>query len=147
MKKMLVLCHGNTCRSPMAEGYLKKMFEDIGKPVHVESAGFLSVKKPLPSHHYAVRVMSDRRIDISRHKSRCIKGLDLFAYDFILVMNGDQKKQLLEKYGLSPDDVIILNFPNGIENPNGKDLNAYYACSETLYFSTMRVGNMLLNIL
>ena len=66
MKKILVLCTGNSCRSQMAEGFLKSL------GFNVQSAG-------IESHginKYAVQVMSELNIDISSSKCiRCIKKL------------------------------------------------------------------------
>jgi len=63
MNKILVVCTGNACRSPMAEGFLRKeLFQNEG--FIVKSAGISAVDgmKPTP---YAVDVMKDEGIDIS----------------------------------------------------------------------------------
>jgi arsenate reductase len=63
MTKVLFLCIGNSCRSQMAEGFLRQ----IGKGRYeVYSAGTV----PRPLHPLAVRVMQEKNIDISRQVSK-----------------------------------------------------------------------------
>jgi arsenate reductase (thioredoxin) len=64
---VLILCTGNSCRSQMAEGFLRAAAGDL---VNVQSAG------SLPSgqvHPLAIKVMAEVGIDISRHRSKHLK--------------------------------------------------------------------------
>ncbi|MBN4062124.1 arsenate reductase ArsC [Bacteroidales bacterium AH-315-I05] len=62
MKKILVLCTGNSCRSQMAEGFLKKYA--VGR-AEVYSAGIEAHGK----NPYAIKVMKEARVDISHQES------------------------------------------------------------------------------
>ena len=76
MKKILVLCTGNSCRSQMAEGFLS------GFGVDVQSAG-------IESHGlnpYAVQVMKELNIDISAHISQKINTLNLNRFDILITV-------------------------------------------------------------
>ena len=64
MKKILILCTGNSCRSQMAHGFL----DVLSNNCLVYSAG----TKPEPVNKYAVRVMSEIGIDISKNSSNHI---------------------------------------------------------------------------
>ena len=64
MKKILILCTGNSCRSQMAHGFLEVLLNNC----LVFSAG----TKPEPVNKYAVRVMSEIGIDISNNASNHI---------------------------------------------------------------------------
>ena len=64
MKKILILCTGNSCRSQMAHGFL----DVLSNNCLVYSAG----TKPEPVNKYAVRVMSELGIDISKNSSNHI---------------------------------------------------------------------------
>ena len=79
-KKILVLCTGNSCRSQMAEGFLKRLL--IGEPAAVYSAG-------LESHGLnprAVKVMQEIGIDISDQTSDQIEKYEGNTFDFILTV-------------------------------------------------------------
>ena len=79
MKNILVLCTGNSCRSQMAEGFLRK------NGYNVQSAG-------LESHglnQLAVKVMKEIGIDISNQKSKKINSLDLKMYDILFTVCDD----------------------------------------------------------
>ena len=64
MKKIIILCTGNSCRSQMAHGFLENMLNNCS----VYSAG----TKPEPVNKYAVKVMSEIGIDISNYASNHI---------------------------------------------------------------------------
>jgi len=69
-KLVLFVCYGNICRSPMAEGFLKKMLKDFNEPVKIEvlSAGTNAYGGPPTSE--AIKVMRGEGIDISSFTSR-----------------------------------------------------------------------------
>src|SRR5579872_1642031 len=79
MKRVLILCTGNSARSQMAEGLLRY---DAGAQFAVESAG----TNPTPVKPEAVQVMKEIGIDISGHRS---KSADVFAgqpFDIVLTV-------------------------------------------------------------
>lgn len=76
MKKVLVLCTGNSCRSQMLEGFLKN------SGIDVQSAG-------LESHGlnpYAVKVMNELNIDISKNISKKINTLNINSFDILITV-------------------------------------------------------------
>lgn len=78
-KKILIICTGNTCRSQMAEGFLKS----FDKSLEVYSAGTKAEKNINP---YAVKVMAEKGIDISQQKP---KSVDLFlkeSFDYVITV-------------------------------------------------------------
>ena len=65
MKRVLIICTGNSCRSQMAEGWLR----DHGKgAIMAYSAGTM----PSFVHPTAIKVMAEKGIDISRHRSKSV---------------------------------------------------------------------------
>ena len=81
--KVLFVCYGNTCRSPMAEGLAKKM---LGNRAEVESAGLMPMFEGAASE--AVAVMSELfDLNISQHRPRDISELSLGDYDHIIVLD------------------------------------------------------------
>jgi arsenate reductase len=86
MKRILVLCTGNSCRSQMAEGYLRKF---AGDRAEIFSAG-------LQAHGLnprAVRVMAEDGIDISRHTSNLISDYDALKFDFVITVCDNAREQ------------------------------------------------------
>ena len=79
MKKILVLCTGNSCRSQMAEGWLKSMLGDLAE---VYSAG-------LEAHginSYMKSVMEEVGIDVSKHTSNKISEYKDFTFDYVITV-------------------------------------------------------------
>ena len=68
---ILFVCTGNTCRSPMAEAFLKDHFMKTSLEIEVISAG-IEAKKDAGATEKAIRVMKNFNIDISDHSTRLI---------------------------------------------------------------------------
>lgn len=64
--RVLVICTGNSCRSQMAEGWIR---HDLGDRVDVDSAG----THPCYVHPLTVRVMAEAGVDLSRHTSKSVE--------------------------------------------------------------------------
>jgi len=87
--KVLFVCTGNSCRSPMAEGILKKMLrENKLDNFEVSSAGTFSVDGALPSL-FAVEVTKTRSVNLTQHRSHQLNGQTLRKADLILVMSNE----------------------------------------------------------
>lgn len=78
-RKVLVLCTGNSCRSQMAEGWLR---HDLGEAVEALSAG----TKPSFVHPRAIEVMSEAGVDLSSHTSKSVEGLRGVAFDLVVTV-------------------------------------------------------------
>ncbi len=118
--KILFVCSGNTCRSPMAEGYLKSL--NI-KGLEVASAG-LSVGEYATVSENSSLAMREIGIDISSHIPRQITMGMINSADKIICMTATHKA-LLELSGVNAD-ISVLGF--GISDPYGQDEDAYILC-------------------
>lgn len=87
-KSILVLCEGNHCRSPIAEGLLQA---ELGPGIMVESAG-LGAQDGCAPHPKALQLLAERGIDLGRFRSRQVTPAMALAADLILVMDAEQKK-------------------------------------------------------
>ena len=79
MKNILVLCTGNSCRSQMAEGWIRYY---AGNEVNVYSAGI----EAHGLNNYAVKVMADALIDISKQTSKTTDDLPDIKFDYIITV-------------------------------------------------------------
>ena len=90
---LLLLCHGNLCRSPAAEHFLRRHLS-LG-PCKIFSAG-LSHQENLPSPPDFVREARSFGIDLAGHRSRTMTHLLLEWADIILIMDGSNQNLLLD---------------------------------------------------
>lgn len=87
--KILMVCLGNICRSPLAEGILKEKASKAGLSWIVESAGTNSFHTGEPPHILSQKVARVHGIDISNQRARKFEKSDLMDYDKIYAMAGD----------------------------------------------------------
>lgn len=103
MKKVLVLCTGNSCRSQIAHGYLKKFLADKAEiySAGVETHGV----NPL-----AIATMQEDGIDISKHTSNNISEYSTVQFDYIITVCDHAN----ERCPVFPSNAIKLhqNFPD-----------------------------------
>jgi len=84
---VLFVCLGNICRSPMAEGILKKIYKNNSLDGIIESAGFESFHINESPDPRAVQVAAKHGIDISKKQARLFRKKDFDQFDYIYVMD------------------------------------------------------------
>lgn len=89
MKRILFVCLGNICRSPMAEGVFAKVAEERGliPPLEFASAGTGSWHVGDPPDARAVAAARSRGVDISRQRARQVHVDDFDTYDLLIAMD------------------------------------------------------------
>lgn len=87
--RVLMVCMGNICRSPMAQGVLEHLLVERGlhSSVVVDSAGTHGWHAGSPPDRRAQAAMAARGIDISGQRARQISPDDFTRFDYILVMD------------------------------------------------------------
>lgn len=87
--KILMVCLGNICRSPLAEGILQDKAWKAGLNWSVESAGTNGYHNGEAPHRFSQKVALLHGIDISRQRSRSFTANDLHVFDKIYALAGD----------------------------------------------------------
>ena len=121
-KKILVVCTGNTCRSPMIEGYLRKKIDDMNKSddYDVTSCGIYAAFS-ISAAQNAVLVMKGEGVDIEAHQSQSITKEKINESDKILVMTKDHEIAILAMEKNALDKIVVLNVPD----PIGRGTDVY----------------------
>lgn len=105
--KVLFVCTANICRSPLAEGYLKKLISDNKlEGIIVKSAGIIGVQGYKAAEN-SIIVGKENDIDISNHLSSPIPD-DLATYDFIFVMENKHLKDIFRTFINLPKEKVYL---------------------------------------
>ena len=102
-KKILVVCLGNICRSPIAEGIFQKHIDERDLPWIVDSAGTSGWHDGETPDSRSIQVCKKYGIDISRQTSRKMKQNDFEEFDYIIAMDDENKKNLLN---IAPADKV-----------------------------------------
>lgn len=82
--RVLMVCWGNICRSPTAEGILRTLASGRGIAVEVDSAGTSDEHRGSPPDRRAIAEAARRGVDISDQRSRQIRRSDFDDFDLIL---------------------------------------------------------------
>lgn len=130
--RVVFVCTGNTCRSPMAEGILKNMREDF----EVISRG-LYVPEETGASFNSIKAMEDMDIDISDHKSKQLTVGDAEDADVIITMTSPHKNTILSSCPQFKGKTFTLSEFAGeegeVSDPYGMDFSAYKNCAEMIY--------------
>ena len=105
MINLLMICTGNICRSPIAEGLAPSIGRELGLKVDSKSAGTLGLQER-PADPKSVKVCAEIKIDISSHKSQGITQELVDWSTYILVMERRHASHL-RKHFQNVDDKIM----------------------------------------
>ncbi len=108
--KILFVCHGNICRSPMAEFVMKDLAEKagIGDKVYIASAATSSEEIGSPVHRGTVRELEKRGISCAGKYAVRLEKSDYGYYDYIVGMDIYNLRNMLRLFGGDPENKVRL---------------------------------------
>lgn len=110
MKKILFVCHGNICRSPMAEFMFKKMVRERGleKDFLIESAATSSEEIGNDMHSGAKQKLLQMDVPFEKRRARRISQEDYSGFDLLIGMDMENLYYMQREWNKDPDDKIKL---------------------------------------
>ena len=124
MKKILFVCHGNICRSPMAECVMKNMVKDrgISREFYIDSAATSREEIGNPIYPPAVRKLKAEGIPLTGHRAIQMTKDDYDKYDLLLAADSANVRNMTRIAGGDPEGKIrrLLDYtsrPRDIADP------------------------------
>lgn len=110
MTKILFVCHGNICRSPMAEFIMKRIVKDAGEAenFYIESAATSTEEIGNPVHYGTRQVLRKYNIDCSKKRAGQITSADYKIYDYIIGMDSYNLRNMKRIFGEDKDNKLSL---------------------------------------
>ena len=128
-RRVLFVCTGNTCRSPMAAAVLRDMAKREGLDLEVRSAGTAAFDGQ-PAADDAVQVLGERGAELREHRARRLRPEDVAWADLILAMTRAQRDRLRDEHPDAAGKIFTLaEYAEGtqrdVEDPVGLGREAY----------------------
>ena len=126
--KLIFVCTGNTCRSPMAETIFKNL--DTNSDMKVCSRG-LVVLFSEPSNPKAEMVLQNHNLILKNHVSKPLRQSEINEATLILTMTENQKKQVMQNFQLADNVYTIKEYVGefgDVTDPYGGTLVDYEEC-------------------
>ncbi|HET7558925.1 MAG TPA: ribose 5-phosphate isomerase B [Limnochordia bacterium] len=149
-KRVVFICTGNTCRSPMAAALTRRHLRDstLAADFEIESAGLYAAKGE-PAAEGARRALQEWRISLAEHRSQPITAAMVARTDLFLTMTAAHRDLLVDLYPEARGKThTVAEFagdgPYDVPDPYGGDDAVYRACAQQLDGLTGRTARRLL---
>jgi tRNA threonylcarbamoyl adenosine modification protein (Sua5/YciO/YrdC/YwlC family) len=140
-KFIVIVCTGNTCRSPMAEAILRKLIaekfnctleETEQRGVIVSSAGVSATPGGVAAPE-AVEVMRTRGLDLSRHESQPLSEKLIRHADVILALTNAHRQAIIRRWPEAAGRTMVMRMDQtDIDDPIGAPAEVYTQCAQQI---------------
>lgn len=119
--KVLMVCLGNICRSPLAEGIMRKHTNK--QDFLIDSAGTANYHQGAAPDHRSIAIAALHNIDISKQQARQLTPADIDAFDHILVMDEENLSNALAlcTSAAQRDKIALITTASGVDAPRIPD--------------------------
>ena len=124
MIKVLFICHGNICRSPMAQYVFEDMVkkQGIADLFEIDSAATSREEIGNGVHHGTRRKLAEMGIPCGDHRARQVTKADYEYFDYLIIMDANNRRNLMRILGSDPEHKVhgLLDFsrrPRDIADP------------------------------
>ena len=142
---VLLVCTGNTCRSPMAAGALSLELEADRERVEVVSAG-TGALDGAPATEFSIAVAAREGVDLSGHRAQRVTEAMLRNADLVLGMESSHRDAVI-RLGADPARTFVISeWPTpdaaawGVADPFGGSIEAYEECWRRIRRHVQRVA-------
>jgi len=130
MKKVIFVCLGNICRSPLAEGIFDNFCKERGEhSIRCDSAGTAGYHIGSIPDKRAIQVANDNGIKL-KHLGRKLEKEDFEDFDYIVAMDAQNQKDILSLKKLSVGEAKVLLFRDFDPEEKGDVPDPYYGSYE-----------------
>lgn len=123
MIKILFVCHGNICRSPMAEFVMKRMVKEnnLSGEFEIASAATSTEELGNPVYPPARKIMAEHKISCAGKTARQMTAEDYEYYDYIVAMDTNNLRNMRRFVGTDPQSKVSLLMEHTGDSRDVKD--------------------------
>lgn len=121
-QRLLFVCTGNTCRSPLAEALAE------ANGVVAESAGVAAQRSDGAAPYAARALQAARGLSLDAHTPQSVDALDLSSFDRIVALDADVARRLRTDHEVEDDWLVTWSIPD----PYGGSMADYRLCLEQI---------------
>lgn len=150
MRKLIFICTGNTCRSPLALAAWRALEQEGKTPPDIEadSAGLMP-SEGQPASRYSVEIARNWQQDLSGHRSKQLTTEEVSSADWLVVMSIMHAHSLREFLEVDPDKILLLGSfdqhesSDEIPDPYGGSREAYETCATHIQHAVERLAQVI----